>query len=112
VTPSQRSGLPIRGLNDTTEKPKTTDRLNSGYYQGGTSELPAAQPLPNRNLIGGSILESFGDSQKKTSEIQSTDIREPQNQNQPTTIFQQIGQDVLSLGEGIRGSFSKLFGSR
>ncbi len=112
VTPLQGSSLPIRGLNNTTEKAKTTDRLNSGYYQGGASELPAAQPLPNRNLIGGSILESFGDSQKKTSEIQSTDIREPQNQNQPTTIFQQIGQDVLSLGEGIRGSFSKLFGSR
>ena len=101
-----------QGLNNPADKRNSLDGLNSVYSQGGRSELPAAQPLPNRNLIGGSILDSFSDSQKRTSGIQSTDAKDRQFENQPTTIFQQIGQDVLSLGEGIRGSFSKLFGNR
>jgi hypothetical protein len=99
-------------LNNPADKRNSLDELNSVYSQGGRSELPAAQPLQNRNLIGGSILDSFSDSQKRTSGIQSTDAKDRQFENQPTTIFQQIGQDVLSLGEGIRGSFSKLFGNR
>ncbi|MFH0960958.1 MAG: redoxin domain-containing protein [Pseudomonadota bacterium] len=110
--PSTGSDVPIRGLNNPTEKRNHLDPVSSVYSQSGSSELPAAQPLPNRNLIGGSILDSFSDPQNRTSALKSTESRDSQTENQPTNIFEQIGQDVLSLGEGIRGSFSKLFGNR
>jgi hypothetical protein len=71
----------------------------SGYPASGASDLPAAQPLTERNLIGGSILDSFGITQKAESQV-------------PNNVFQQFGQDLLSLGEGIRGVFSKISGSR
>ncbi len=84
----------------------------SGFPKTGASDLPAAQPLPDRNLIGGSILDSFGNSQKTGSDIQPSAPKQSPVENQPNNIFEQFGQDVMSLGEGIRGAFSKIIGSR
>lgn len=82
------------------------------FPRSGSSDLPAAQPLPNRNLIGGSILDSFGDSQKIATGTQPPASKDADAQNQPANVFEQIGQDVWALGEGIRGAFSKVLGSR
>ncbi|MGC8604608.1 MAG: hypothetical protein ACP5VS_13120, partial [Desulfomonilaceae bacterium] len=70
------------------------------------------QPLPDRNLIGGSILDSFGASQKPGSEIEPTSPNESGVENLPNNVFQQFGQDIMALGEGIRGTFFKIIGSR
>lgn len=83
-----------------------------GYPASGASDLPAAQPLTERNLIGGSILDSFGFTQKVESQVQPSQSKQPPSENQPNNVFQQVGQDLLSLGEGIRGTFSKIIGSR
>jgi peroxiredoxin len=84
----------------------------SGYPPSGASDLPAAQPLTERNLIGGSILDSFGINQKAESQVQPLQPNRAPSENQPNNVFQQFGQDLLSLGEGIRGAFSKISGSR
>lgn len=84
----------------------------AGYPVKGTSELPAALPLPNRNQIGVSILDSFGATEKTAPQSQKTTSERTGSETPPSNIFEQIGQDVMSLGEGIRGTFSKLLGSR
>jgi peroxiredoxin len=84
----------------------------AGYPVTGASELPAALPLPNRNQIGVSILDSFGSTEKALPQSQQTTSERTGSETQPSNILEQIGQDVMSLGEGIRGTFSKLLGSR
>lgn len=90
----------------------SSDQLDSRFPKSGASDLPAAQPLSSKNLITGSILDSFGESSGKSPGATSKEESASQKFNQPTTIFQQIGQDISSLGEGIRGTFSRLFGAR
>lgn len=116
--PSQTSPAPVQ--TDSSGRVLATIPGSGGNTPGphpdfprtGSSDLPAAQPLPNRNLIGGSILDSFGDSQKTARGTQSPTSKDTEAQNQPANVFEQIGQDVWALGEGIRGAFSKVLGSR
>ncbi|MGC8660233.1 MAG: hypothetical protein ACP5U1_14300, partial [Desulfomonilaceae bacterium] len=89
-----------------------TPQPYSQYPAGNPSDLPAAQPLPNRNLIGVSILDSFGNSQQVRANANQTPNAQPPVQSQPYGVFQQFGQDIMSVGEGIRGTFSRIIGSR
>lgn len=89
-----------------------TPQQYSRYPAQSPSDLPEAQPLPNRNLIGGSILDSFGNPQQVGAKINQTTPVQTPVQNQPNNVIQQFGQDIMSLGEGIRGTFSRIIGSR
>ncbi len=116
--PQGKSPVPVE-LGSASRNPANVSGLGnaaseqySGYPPKGGSDLPAAQPLTERNQIGGSILDSFGVAHKTESQVQPFQPKQEPAQNQPNNVFQQIGQDLLSLGEGISGAFSKITGSR